>query len=98
MNEPKKHLFSKGFIVITLFLIMIGAVVISVIGQFPDGIPMKKYERKIIYGGTENKWQLVILWAHCTVQGGKFNTCGSPCAPYDFGLCLGDCVTTCDAM
>ena len=104
---------SKKAIVIRLLLfvlvMVVGTVWVYVIRTFPYGIPIEiKYERKFVYKNPSNRGEMLILWSHCTAQGGKFSTCGSPCdwdllkrlsgmtEDNDVYGCVGVCATTCD--
>lgn len=88
------NLLYTGIIVLVL---LVGAAIIFApnFAESPTQVPVQdRFDSHIVYT-TDQDADQEPLRAHCSAEGGTFNTCGSTCAP-DAEFCAEVCAFTCE--
>ena len=89
----KNLLSSPQVLLVLLFVVSLAGMYWYM--QVPRGISIQLEDRNKIVYEMPNGANEEMYARHCLNRGGKFNPCGSPCAPGSEG-CIAVCAAVCD--
>ena len=87
----------KGKVLIVGAVIVVLVLVVSVYmprNNKKDVPVLAEYEDHVVYTA-DLSFDKNVLIEDCSMRGGEFNSCGTPCGP-DENICTAVCVYTCD--
>jgi len=91
--------YQKIIIIVGVLIISVGAYFFMVKDSKELGADveiMDRFDDKVVYT-TDISLDEEPFRAHCKLEGGLFNSCGSPC-PTDEGVCASVCAYTCEEV
>lgn len=80
---------------LSIFLVIVVAIALFLMNNQDSRVPvLAEYESRVIYT-TDLSVPKEILVEDCSMRGGSFNSCGTPCAPEE-EACTAICAYTCE--